>query len=252
MKVVAASDHLRDVYERRAELEYAQPAAVRDTTVDRKFERILEVLAARLPCERFLDAGCGDGRYLAALASLPERPNEVVGTDIAERILATARRAVEVTGVEAELVRANLEALPFDDGEFDVILCSQVLEHLLDPAAGLRELARIARLGGTVILSTDNRRALVSKTLNAPRSSLVRLLALSGRRRQVEFPHFSFERGDFVHLVRAAGLEPEHVETFRFHLTGAGRRVQRSLNRLDKALPGHSFGDILLVIARKQ
>jgi ubiquinone/menaquinone biosynthesis C-methylase UbiE len=247
----APSDRLRDVYERRAAVEYAEPVALPDPAVDRKFERVVETVASRLPCERFLDAGCGDGRYLAALARLPERPHQVVGTDIAERILATARRATEAAGIDAELVRANLEALPFEDASFDLVLCTQVLEHVLDPAAALRELARVLRPRGTLVLSTDNRRALVSRALNAPRAALVRVLGLSGRRKRVEFPHGSFSSDDLAALLRRAGLEPEDAETFRFHVTGGGRALQRLLNRLDKALPRHGFGDILLTVARK-
>jgi SAM-dependent methyltransferase len=247
----APSDGLQEAYERRAELEYPNPAVIPDPTLNRKFERIVEELSDAFPCERFLDAGCGDGRYLAALAWLPQRPAQVVGTDIAQRILETARRAAQQAGIDAELVRANLEELPFPDESFDVVLCTQVLEHLLDPGTGLRELARVARTGATLVLSTDNRRALASKVLNAPRKAVVSALRLSGRRRQVEFPHASFGVQEFSNLVREAGLSPERVETFRFHLTGGGRRVQRLLNRLDKALPAHRVGDIVLVIARK-
>jgi 2-polyprenyl-3-methyl-5-hydroxy-6-metoxy-1,4-benzoquinol methylase len=245
------SDRLRDVYERRAALEYADPVALPDPAVDRKFEAIVAALAGHLPCEHFLDAGCGDGRYLAALASLPGRPARVAGTDIAERMLATARRAAATAGVEAELVRANLEALPFTDATFDLVLCTQVLEHLLDPQAGLRELARVTRRGGVLVLSTDNRGALVSRALNAPRAGLVRLLRLSAHRRLVDFPHASFPVDDFAGLVRAAGLRILDVQTFRFHMTGAGPRVQRLLNRIDKALQPHRVGDIVLVTARK-
>jgi 2-polyprenyl-3-methyl-5-hydroxy-6-metoxy-1,4-benzoquinol methylase len=247
----APSDRLREAYERRAELEYAHPAVLPDPAVNRKFERILAALSEALPCERFLDAGCGDGRYLAALAWFAERPAQIVGTDISDRILITAKRAVAQTGVDAEFVRANLEELPFPDDAFDVVLCTQVLEHLLDPRAGLRELARVAAPGGTLIVSTDNRRALVSKALNAPRALFVRALRLTGRRRLVDFPHASFGLREFVALVRGAGLSADRVETFRFHITGAGRRVQRLLNRVDKALPAHRLGDIVLVIARK-
>jgi ubiquinone/menaquinone biosynthesis C-methylase UbiE len=247
----APSDRLAEVYDRRAAREYAEPADAPDPTLDRKFEGVRALAEAHLPCEAFLDAGCGDGRYLAALPS--PRPSRIVGTDISERILATARAAAERAGVEAELVRGNLEALPLEDAAFDLVLCTQVLEHLLDPAAGVRELARVLRPGGRVVLTTDNRRALVSATLNAPRTLAVRLL---GRRRDPGFPHAAFTVSEVVGLVQASGLEVERATTFRFHLRPPldHTRVpalQRALNRLDKALPAHRVGDIVAVVARR-
>jgi hypothetical protein len=58
----APSDGLREIYERRAELEYPAPVPLPDPALDRKFERICELVAEQLPCSRYLDAGCGDGR----------------------------------------------------------------------------------------------------------------------------------------------------------------------------------------------
>src|SRR5207302_422653 len=106
------------------------------------------------------------GRYLAALAA--ELPERSAGVDISERILETARARTS-----ADLQQANLESLPFGDGEFDAVLCSQVIEHVLDAPAALRELTRVLRPGGVLILSTDNARNVVSKVLNAPRTGLV-------------------------------------------------------------------------------
>jgi ubiquinone/menaquinone biosynthesis C-methylase UbiE len=245
------SDALRDVYERRAELEYAAPAAA--TWYDPKFERVWELVAERLPCRAFLDAGCGHGRYLAALAAVAQPPGRVAGTDISERILEIAGREAERAGVEAELVRANLESLPFEDGSFDLVLCSQVVEHLLAPERGLAELARILRPGGTLIVSTDNERNLVTRALNAPRSAVVRLLGLRGRRRKVSFPHRAFAVSAFEELVRSSGLALEHVETFRFHLDPPfdSDRARRVLRRIDAALPAHFLGDIIAVVATK-
>jgi len=241
---------LRDVYERRAELQYAAPA-LPDPSLDRKFERMHAELVARLPVESFLDAGCGDGRYLATLTE--PRPRRAVGVDISERILDVARRAVDAAGVQAELLRGNLEALPVEDDAFELVLCVQVVEHLLDPAQGLRELARVLAPGGTLILSTDHARAAVSRVLNAPRTALVRLLRMRHRRFVVEFPHGAFGLEEFAALVEAAGLEVERRETFRFSLQHPldPPWAVRALNRLEKTLPKHRLGDIVLVVARK-
>jgi len=245
--VALPSDRLRGLYEDRAAEQYGAPAPLPDPRLDRKFARICELVRAQLPCRAFLDAGCGDGRYLRALdGALPER---VAGTDIAERILETARQAAP----RAELVQANLEALPFPDGSFDLVLCSQVIEHVLDARAGVRQLARVLEPGGTLVISTDNARNLVSRVLNAPRTGAVRVLGLSGRRGMVESPATPYTRDSFRTLLEGAGFRVELLDTFRFQLMWPlGRSpLQRGLNRLDARLPAHGVGDIVVAVARR-
>jgi SAM-dependent methyltransferase len=241
------SDAMRDLYEQRAEQQYAAPQALPDPRLDRKFARICELVQEQLPVQAFLDAGCGDGRYLAALR--PGLPERLAGVDIAERILSTARASVP----DAEFQRANLEALPFPDGEFDLVLCSQVIEHVLDAPAAALELVRVLQPGGVLILSTDNARNFVSRVLNAPRTGLVRLLRLSGRRGQIESPATPYTLKSLRALVVDAGLDVELLETFRFQLMWPlGRSpLQRVLNHLDERLPRHGVGDIVVVVARK-
>src|SRR5580692_9585259 len=108
----APSDRLRDVYERRAELQYAEPAELPDPRADRKFARMTELIGATLPAESLLDAGCGDGRFLAAIARHPDCPARLAGSDISGRILDTAEQSLAREGATAELRQANLEELP--------------------------------------------------------------------------------------------------------------------------------------------
>jgi len=246
----APSDQLRDVYEARGRLEYAEPVTP-DPTLDRKFEVLNDELR-RLPrANSLLDAGCGDGRYLAALPNLGPLPKRVVGVDIAESILQTAALATSRAGVHAELVRANLERLPLADSEFDLVLCFQAVEHLLDPEAGIQELARVLAPGGTLLLTTDHRRNLITKTLNAPRWLA---LALVGKRRarvQIQFPHGDFTKRELTRLMRDSGLDVARTRTFRFYVAGAGPRLMRLCNRIDRLLPDVGVGDVLLVVARR-
>jgi 2-polyprenyl-3-methyl-5-hydroxy-6-metoxy-1,4-benzoquinol methylase len=247
----APSDSLREVYERRGGEDYAQPV-VPDPALDRKFAVLTEEIAALLPVAAYLDAGCGDGRFLAALPSLGPVPARVVGVDIADSILGTAHRAATAAGLDLELVRGNLERLPLEDAEFDLVVSIQVVEHLLDPAAGIGELARVLRPGGTLLLSTDNRARRITQVLNAPRWLVATLMRKRNYREKFDFPHGTFSRRELVALLESAGLEVERTRTFRFSIVGASQRVRRQLNRVDSRLPDLGLGDILLVVARRR
>jgi demethylmenaquinone methyltransferase / 2-methoxy-6-polyprenyl-1,4-benzoquinol methylase len=71
----------------------------------------------------------------------------VVGVDQSPEMLAEARRRIDG---RVELVEASADALPFADGEFDALTFTYLLRYVDDPAATLRELARVVRPGGTI------------------------------------------------------------------------------------------------------
>jgi ubiquinone/menaquinone biosynthesis C-methylase UbiE len=233
------SDKMRGLYEDRAAQQYPR--------LDRKFARICELVRTQLPCESFLDAGCGDGRYLRALdADLPAR---IAGVDISERILETAHAAIP----RADLRQGNLEQLPFGDAAFDLVLCAQVIEHVLDARAGIAELARVLQPSGRLVISTDNDRNVVTRVLNSPRTGAVRVLRLRGTRGRIESPATPYTRETFRQLLEEAGLGVVLLETFRFQLMWplGGTPAQRLLNRVDAALPSHGVGDIVVAVAGK-
>jgi ubiquinone/menaquinone biosynthesis C-methylase UbiE len=238
-------DDLRALYEDRAAQQYAEAGRLPDPRIDRKFARICALVREQLPCQAFLDAGCGDGRYLAALAV--ELPARRAGVDISERILETARHRVE-----ADFRQGNLEAIPFADGEFDLVLCSQVIEHVLHPDTGVGELARVLRPTGTLIISTDNARNYVTRTINAPRTAAVRALGLRGVRGRVESPAVSYTHRAFRELLERGGFAVERVETFRFHLMWPLdlRPLTRALNAVESRVHTH-FGDIVVAVAHR-
>jgi SAM-dependent methyltransferase len=96
-----------------------------------------------------LDVGCGPGTITVDLARLVA-PGRVVGIDVAEAPLAEARAAAARDGVEVSFGVGDVYSLEFEDDSFDVVHAHQVLQHLTDPVAALREMARVCRPGGVL------------------------------------------------------------------------------------------------------
>lgn len=94
-----------------------------------------------------LDAGCGTGLNLRHL------PVGSTGVDINPRNVELLRTRLP----GHHIVEGDVEALPFADGSFGTILCTEVIEHIPDPAAALREFRRALRPGGVLIGSVPAR-----------------------------------------------------------------------------------------------
>jgi ubiquinone/menaquinone biosynthesis C-methylase UbiE len=96
-----------------------------------------------------LDVGCGPGTITAGLARLVS-PGRVTGIDRSPEVIAQAAEHAKTQGVEADFRIGDVYALDFPDGAFDVVHAHQVLQHLSDPVAALREMRRVVREGGVV------------------------------------------------------------------------------------------------------
>lgn len=92
---------------------------------------------------RILDVGCGTGANLLMLSKF----GDAEGVDVSEDALAFCRER----GLENVKLGAA-EQLPYDDGTFDLVTALDVVEHLDDDLAGLREMRRVLRPGGRVLL----------------------------------------------------------------------------------------------------
>lgn len=101
-------------------------------------------------CKTILDVGCGNGRYLHALRDYAEPDTMIVGMDFSLNMLRRAKTQLRDDAIG--LARAELPRLPLPDSYFDAVVCGWVLEHMVDPRPSLRELGRVARPGGKILL----------------------------------------------------------------------------------------------------
>ena len=107
------------------------------------------LLPALLPGTDVLDLGCGAGSITVDLAQLVA-PGRVIGLDSSTTALDEARRLAEERQVAVELVLGDALAIDLPDDSVDVVHAHQVLQHVADPVAVLREMRRVCRPGGVV------------------------------------------------------------------------------------------------------
>ena len=101
------------------------------------------------------DVGCGGGILAESLA---RKGGQVTGIDIAPRVLATARLHLHESGLEVDYREMTVEQLAQERaGEFDVVTCMEMLEHVPDPASIIRSVHTLLKPGGQAFFSTLNR-----------------------------------------------------------------------------------------------
>ena len=193
-----------------------------------------------------LDVGCGDGAALAVAAAQNPR-HQFAGIDWS----ADALRQARARGLT--VVRGTIETrLPVTDGAADVVIMSELIEHLVDPDGALEEVRRVLRPGGALLLSTPNLAAWYNRGLLAagiqPVFSEVSLRGVFGRPGSVVAGHLRlFTRRALTEFLTASGFRCVTVAGARYH------DVPRPLGPLDRAFcRWPSAASILLVHARKQ
>jgi SAM-dependent methyltransferase len=168
--------------------EYRKLAAVEDDMwyfngLHALIERELGVASSVRPFS-VLDAGCGTGGLIRRLA--PDHSDwSWTGVDLSPLACALARERTR-----ADIVEASVTALPFPAGHFDAVVSADVLYHLDDDAAALRESARVLRPGGLIVINVPAFPWLWS----------YHDIAVQGRRR--------YRRRELQEKLRVAGFEP--------------------------------------------
>lgn len=113
----------------------------------RRLGMILEAAGDRVSGKALVN-GCGVGMYLEHLG---ETIKDIIGLDIEFERLQTAKN------LDDRVVNGAAESLPFPPNHFDLVLSHEVLEHVADDRASIREMIRVLRPGGRLVLFCPNR-----------------------------------------------------------------------------------------------
>lgn len=122
------------------------------------FNRVQYILDAVSEGSRVLEMGCNSGGLSSLLMQL--RSCFCYGVDVAPRMVARAN----AKGIPTRLAPA--EETGFSDGEFDVVVTSELLEHVFEPAVVLREAHRVLKPGGLIVGSVPHEKSLNTKSID--------------------------------------------------------------------------------------
>jgi SAM-dependent methyltransferase len=211
---------------------YERPEVPSSSGADRarrQAQMLSEVLRGMASPASIVDVGCGDGAA-TILAAQVNPGHRIVGLDWS----ADALRHARSRGLT--LLRAEVEptGLPIASGRADVVIMSELIEHLLDPDSALEEARRILRPGGTLLLSTPNLAAWYNRGLLAlgvqPLFTEVSLRGVYGRPGSQVAGHLRlFTSRALVGLLAARGFGSIRVSGASYH------DVPRPLRPLDRA-----------------
>lgn len=218
-------DSLREFYE-----EPGVPISSGSDRGRRQLRMLATMLRDRPGRQRILDVGCGDGAATGMVARFDPR-NHVVGID-------WSTRAVRHAGEHGfTVVSGGVEGpgLPIATGTVDIVIMSELIEHLVDTDAALAEVWRVLRPGGALLLSTPNLAAWYNRALLAvgvqPIFSEVGLRAIHGRPGKQVVGHLHlFTRRALVSLLRANDFERIAIAGARYH------DVPRPLRPIDRLM----------------
>ncbi|MEE2708974.1 MAG: class I SAM-dependent methyltransferase [Gemmatimonadota bacterium] len=123
---------------------------------NRRYHKIADIVARSLErrtenTKHLLDVGCGDGFLFTHLEGRTHGA-DLYGMDLSARRLTITKNR----GFPVRVLDGNAEYIPFSDDTFDIVICTEALEHLIAPSEALLEIKRILKPGGLMILTVPS------------------------------------------------------------------------------------------------
>jgi len=190
-----------------------------------------------------LEAGSGTGRFCIALAEA-NTDTRVTALDLSRSSLELARAGAGKRGLDnISYVRGDIRQIPFEAGSFDIVFNEGVIEHFIDYESVIREMRRVAKLGGMVICAVPNRLNLIyNMTLSlsegeASKYGRTKLFT----RRELEDAFLKCGLSD----TRVSGFDPAHgvtrLSAYWPKCELLGRKIDRLLVRPLDAVTNKGF-----------
>ena len=206
----------------------------------------LSSLEAQNPT-RILDAGCGDGINLLGLSQIVDRNRwnaEILGVDYNPLRIRRVTKFKHVSSV----CESRLESLPYPDGSFSIVICNQVLEHIPDESAALRELRRVLSDGGLLIVGVPNEGCVLARLRNNVFQRMILRTTdhVNFHTEETLTRVLAGERFSAPKIIRTGFFMPHLVLQYGISSFSAGRAL---LGFLGKVLPSQCAE--LMVIAEK-
>lgn len=134
---------------------YSRAAPLYDALVGHLYAMGIRRLLPRLrvpPMAAILDVGCGTGVNMLEAARWFAPTRQLCGIDISPGMVEVAAAKAAALGVPAQFTVGDAERLPYDDGQFDLVICNSVLHWFRDRDAAVREMQRVLKPGGQVAI----------------------------------------------------------------------------------------------------
>lgn len=153
---------------------------------DKAMPQLLASVRSRPVPADVLDAGCGDGRYAAWFHG-----DCYTGVDLGDNLPKSTSGHT--------FIKASVLSMPFEDASFDIVLCSLMIEHIPNVPAAIKEIHRVTRPSGVLVLSTATRWA---KGIG----EMPNLFWKLNRREEGQAFHY-FDTADLLQACRSAGFQ---------------------------------------------
>jgi len=210
----------------------------------RRADFLVATVAELASGSELLDAGCGNGHVSERLA---RQGCAVTALDLSEVRLATMAGTATQLGGRLSVVQGSVGAMPFPERSFDIVVCSEVLEHVVSPPAVVGEVHRVLRNGGYAVITVPNSERVIWETCihcgePTPHSGHVR----------------SLDAVELANLIHDAGLNIVRMEGLgcRVTLKPPGWRLTQRLQfrdwrRLDRLVIRVFPAEWLVAVARR-